>query len=364
MEDTSDEAAHARMTERFAGQWRVMRAQRRAEPPPVTAGRSNFAPAHVPYGVDLAAAWSWRLLIIAAATLGTLYLLSFFAVIVFPLIVALLITSLVAPVVSWLERIGVRRRVGALLTVVVIVGLVALLLTFVSSQIASGFSDLEKQVVDGISQIRDWLQTGPLKITDKDFQDALTSLQDRLSSSDTNVVGTLTELGATVGHVVAGFFIILFATYFFLADGALIWTWFVRLFPRVARGRADSSGAVAWFSLTQFVRATVIIAATDALGISIWAAVLQVPFVLAIGVLVFLGAFVPLIGASASGAVAVLVALVSHGWVAALLMLIGVVVIQQLEAHVLQPFLMGRFVSVHPLGVIVAIGCGVLVAGI
>jgi predicted PurR-regulated permease PerM len=138
----------------------------------------------------------------------------------------------------------------------------------------------------------------------------------------------------------------------------------VRLFPRAGRLQADSSGRVAWQSLTQFVRATVLVAGTDAIGVMIGAWILGVPFVSAIGVLVFLGAFVPMIGAFVSGTVAVLVALVAVGPVKALIMFGVVVGVQQLEAHVLQPFLMGRFVSVHPLGVIVAIALGVIVAGI
>ena len=164
--------------------------------------------------------------------------------------------------------------------------------------------------------------------------------------------------------MLAGFFIVLFSTYFFLADGERIWAWFVRLSPRASRVLVDGSGRVAWVSLTQFVRATVIVAATDAIGVMIVAAVLGVPFVMAIGVLVFLGAFIPMVGAFVAGTVAVLVALVDQGPVTALLMLGGVVLVQQIEGHVLQPFLMGRFVSVHPLGVIVAIGVGVVVAGI
>ena len=164
--------------------------------------------------------------------------------------------------------------------------------------------------------------------------------------------------------MVAGFFIVLFSTYFFLADGGRIWAWAVRLAPRAAREAVDSSGRVAWVSLTQFVRATVIVALVDSIGIMIVAAILGVPFVLAIGVLVFLGSFIPMVGATIAGTVAVLVALVDQGPITALLMLGGVILIQQIEGHILQPFLMGRWVSVHPLGVIVAIGCGVLVAGI
>ena len=164
--------------------------------------------------------------------------------------------------------------------------------------------------------------------------------------------------------MLAGFFIVLFSTYFFLADGERIWAWMVRLAPRAGRRHVDSSGRVAWISLTQFVRATVIVAATDAIGIMIVAAILGVPFVLAIGVLVFLGAFIPMVGATVAGTVAILVALVDQGPITALFMLGGVILVQQIEGHVLQPFLMGRWVSVHPLGVIIAIGCGVLVAGI
>ena len=178
------------------------------------------------------------------------------------------------------------------------------------------------------------------------------------------MLSQVSEVGTAVGHVVAGFFIVLFSTYFFLSDGDRIWAWLVRLSPRAARERVDSSGRVAWVSLTQFVRATVIVALVDALGIAIVAAILGVPFVLAIGVLVFLGAFVPMIGATIAGTVAILVALVDQGPITALLMLGGVILVQQIEGHMLQPFLMGRWVSVHPLAVIVAIGCGVLVAGI
>jgi predicted PurR-regulated permease PerM len=174
----------------------------------------------------------------------------------------------------------------------------------------------------------------------------------------------VTEVGTAVGHVVAGFFIVLFSTYFFLSDGERIWSWLVRIAPRAARERVDASGRVAWVSLTQFVRATVLVALADAIGIMVVAAVLGVPFVVAIGVLVFLGAFVPMIGATVAGTVAVLVALVDQGPWTAVLMLGGVILVQQIEGHILQPFLMGRFVSLHPLGVIVAIGCGVLVAGI
>jgi predicted PurR-regulated permease PerM len=249
---------------------------------------------------------------------------------------------------------------------VVGIGTVAMLLTFVGQQVAQGANDLADSVVAGLDQVREWLRSGPLNVSDSQLDRYIEELQAAVTDSTGSggVVTRLTEVGTAVGHVLAGFFIVLFSTYFFLADGERIWAWFVRLSPRASRVLVDGSGRVAWVSLTQFVRATVIVAATDALGVMIVATILGVPFVMAIGVLVFLGAFVPMVGAFVAGTVAVMVALVDQGPITALFMLGGVVLVQQIEGHVLQPFLMGRFVSVHPLGVIVAIGIGVVVAGI
>lgn len=358
------ERLRERITQQLAAQWEVVRESRRAEQPDIDAGPSNFQRAQVPWAVDTAAAWAWRIVIIAVALLGLLWLLKFFAVVVLPLFVALFIAALATPLIDGATRIGIPRKLAALLIVIGGLALVSLGLTFVGAQVASGFDDLSKQVVAGLEEIRGWLQHGPLKASDSQINDWLTKAQDYLSQDSSHLVKKVTEVGVVVGHVLAGLFIVLFATYFFLADGALIWAWVVRIFPRAARLRTDASGRVAWRSLTQFVRATVIVAATDAIGVMIAAAILRVPLIGAIGVLVFIGAFVPMVGALVSGSVAVLVALVAHGPFVALLMLAGVVIVQQIEAHVLQPFLMGRFVSVHPLGVIVAIACGVLVAGV
>ena len=341
-----------------------MEEARRAHEQVVLAGATNFRPAQVPYGVDLAAAWAWRLLIIGAATGVVLWLLNFFLVVVLPLVIALFLAALVAPVVAWLERVGIRRKLAALLVVLLGIAVLALLFTFVGNQVSSGAGDLSNQVGNGIDQIRSWLSDGPLHMSDAQLNSALQSAQDQLQNFGKDAAGRLGEVGTTLGHVFAGLFIVLFATYFFLADGALIWAWTVRIFPRAGRRQADSSGRVAWASLTQFVRATVMVAATDALGIMLGALLLGVPFVSAIGVLVFIGAFVPLVGAFVSGSVAVLVALVAVGPLKALIMFGVIVLVQQIEAHILQPFLMGRFVSVHPLGVILAIAMGVLVAGI
>ena len=360
----SEERITARLAAQVTQQWSEGRAARQTTQPVIDAGPSNFSKAKVPYGLDLAAAWSWRFIVISIAVLAILWTLRFFAVLVLPLIIALLIAALSAPLVAAMQRAKMPRKAASGLVVLGGLGVVALLLTFVGQQIIEDIDDLSRQVVSGLDEIQDWLKTGPLGVSDSQINDVINNAQDQITHQAQELGRNATEVGTAVGHVVAGFFIVLFATFFFLADGALIWAWVVRLFPRDARLQADSSGKVAWRSLTQFVRATVLVAAVDALGIAIWAAVLGLPLISAIGVLVFLGSFVPMIGATITGTVAVLVALVAEGPFTALLMLLGVIVVQQVEGHILQPFLMGRFVSVHPLGVIVAIAAGVLVAGV
>ena len=369
--EAGDDDSGEGLTGRIAQQWHQLsqiRSERRTPPAPepVRAGPSNFSRAHVPWGVDLTAAWAWRFLVIAAAAYLIAKVLGFLMVIVLPVVVALFIAALVEPVVSWLQRRGVPRGAAAGLMVVLVIGSVIALLTVAGNQVANGAQDLADSVSEGVEQITDWLKTGPLHASDSQINDYLDRAQEAISNfaKDGEIFSKLSEVGAAVGHVLAGFFIVMFSTYFFLADGERIWAWFVRLSPRASRVLVDGSGRVAWVSLTQFVRATVIVAATDAVGVMIVAAVLGLPFVMAIGVLVFLGAFVPMVGAFVAGTVAVMVALVDQGPITALIMLGGVVLVQQIEGHVLQPFLMGRFVSVHPLGVIIAIGIGVVVAGV
>jgi predicted PurR-regulated permease PerM len=348
-----------RFAERAAATEAEERRARLALQVPGAAGRGQIPP-----GFELAAAWAWRFVIVVVAGLMILWTLQYFLVVVLPVVLALFLAALLVPVVNWLERSGVPRKLASFIVVVAGIAVVAALLTFVGRQVSQGFGDLSDQVVDGLDKIRDWLRDGPLNASDKQINDFIDNAQSFITDQGKHLATRAGEFTTAVGHVLAGLFILLFSTYFFLADGKLIWSWIVRLFPRAARARVDSSGRVAFRSLTQFVRATVLVAMTDAIGIVVWAAVLGLPLVSAIGVLVFLGAFIPLVGATVSGAAAVLVALVAKGPVVALIMMGGVIFVQQVEAHVLQPFLMGRFVSVHPLGVILAIAIGGLLAGI
>jgi predicted PurR-regulated permease PerM len=312
--------------------------------------------------VEIAAQWSWRLLVIAAGVALLAWMMRYLSEVVVPVVVGVLLTALLMPVTNALQRLRLPRGAAAGITVLGTVALVAGLLTVVGAQVRANFDDLRDQVSEGITELRDLVQIN-LNVSDRQISDWLDRARETVMSG--GALGErAAEVGSTATHVIAGLFIALFCTFFFLYEGGRIWAWLVQLFPRVARDRVDSSGRHGWVSLTAFVRATILVAAVDATGITIGAAALGLPLVSAIGILVFVGAFVPVVGALVSGSVAVLVALVAKGPLVALLMLAVVIGVQQLESHVLQPFLLGRAVSVHPLAVILAIATGVIVAGI
>lgn len=350
----------------IVSQYNQLREERQEKLAPPVQVIAPMGSAKVPPGVELASQWAWRFLVIAAAGWVIAHALGYLEVIVVPVVIALLISALTVPLVGFFQRAHIGRGPASLLVVVLVLAVVGSMLTFAGSQVAAGASDLANQTAKGLGEIKDWLKTGPLHASDSQINTYLDKIQKTVSDwgAKGNLLGKVGKVSSALTDVFAGLFIVLFSTFFFLFEGDRIWAWIVRLSPRAARARVDSSGRVAWVSLTQFVRATVIVALVDSIGIMIVAAVLRVPLVAAIGVLVFLGAFVPLIGATVAGSVAVLVALVDKGLVTALIMLAGVVLVQQLEAHGLQPFLLGRWVSVHPLAVIVAIASGVLIAGI
>ncbi|AXG15239.1 AI-2E family transporter [Intrasporangium calvum] len=288
-------------------------------------------------------------------------LLREFSQIVVPLLIALLLAAMLVPISRRLAR-AMPVGLAAGTTVLGVILIVSALFTLIGQQFSSGLSELTAEVATGLEQIRDWLRT-TFSITDSEFDRYFENLREGVSNSG-NLGQTAADVGLTATHFIAGMFIALFALFFFLYDGPRIWAWIVRLFPRVSRPRVDSSGRIAWDQLSAFVRATIIVALVDAVGIALGATVLKVPFAFAIGVLVFLFAFIPIVGALLSGAVAVILALVSHGFGVALIMLAVVIAVQQLESHVLQPVLLGHAVSIHPLAVILAIAAGSTVAGI
>ena len=323
------------------------------------------AAASVAPAVRAAAAWSWRLLLIALAVAAGLWLVSVLKVIVVPVAVALLLTVLLGPLVGWLQRhTRMPRAAAALLTVIVTLGAVGGLLALAGASIVQGIGELWGQAAEGITRVTVWLAEGPLQLSESDIAGYLDQIQSALGDSTSSIVSGAVTATVTIGHVLAGALIALFCTFFFLLDGRTIWTWLVGLLPVAARERWHQAGRRGLVTLGAYTRTQILVAFVDAVGIGVGAAILQVPLALPLAILVFLGSFVPIVGAVVTGSVAVLVALVSQGPGVALLMLVVVLAVQQIEGHVLQPFLMGHAVSLHPVAVLLAVATGSFVAGI
>ncbi|MGK5169990.1 AI-2E family transporter [Geodermatophilus sp. CPCC 205761] len=327
------------------------------------ADRVPAVDAAVPAGLRIAASWSWRLIAVIAGVYVLLYAAAYVAVVVVPVFVALLLAALLQPGAAALVRHGWPRSLAALAMLVVGLGVVAGIITLVVERFTAGFSDLADQVNQGLTQIRDFV-VDTFPVSQRQIDEALTAAQEALvANQDTLTSGAITT-AATVGEVFAGIVLALFTLFFFLKDGRSIWLWLVGLCPADARAYIDEAARRSWRTLISYVRATVAVALVDAVGIGIGLAILQVPLVIPLAALVFLGAFIPIIGSFLAGTVAVLVALVANGPITALITLAVVVLVMQLEGHVLQPLLLGRAVRVHPLAVVLAIAAGLLIAGI
>ena len=323
------------------------------------------ADVQVPYGLRVTAAWTWRLLVLAGGGYVLLWLVSRLSALLIPLAIALLLSALLAPAVGFLRT---RMRMPAsLATAIVLVGglvVVAGTLTMVITQFIQGAPDMAEKATAGVDQIQQWLRDGPLSLSTQQLDDALAAAGTWLQTNRQALTsGAFATATAGVQALASGL-LILFVTFFFLRDGNRLWRFITRIMPRPARRPVGDAGRAAWQTLVAYVRATVLVAFIDAAGIGLALAILRVEFALPLAALVFLGAFIPIVGATLSGAVAVLVALVDEGPLTALLVLAAVILVQQVESHILQPLIMGRAVSIHPLAVIVAIAAGIVLAGI
>ncbi|SCG53792.1 Predicted PurR-regulated permease PerM [Micromonospora inositola] len=336
-----------------------------AEPPAAmhnsTSSRDD---ADVPHALRIAAAWSWRLIVIGLVTWGLLRIVGTIRIVIIPLAVALLLSALLAPAVGWLLRARFPRSLAT--GVVLVGGLAAVIgtLTLVVNEFIQGVPDLTDKSSQGVRQIQDWLKTGPLHLSDSQLNRYIDEAQRWVNGNTNTFTSSALSATATLAEVLTGTILVLFATFFFLRDGNKIWRFLVRLLPVAARWKVDDAGRASWSTLGAYVRATVLVAFIDAVGIGIFLVIFDIPFAFPLAALVFLGAFIPIVGAALSGGVAVLVALVDSGPIKALIILGVVIGVQQLEGHVLQPLIMGRAVAIHPLAVIIGIAAGVVLAGI
>lgn len=318
----------------------------------------------VPASVRGAAAWSWRLLIIAAGVAGLLWLLAQLKTIVVPVAIALLVTILLRPMRIALERWGVPRGLATALSIIGLIAFVSGLIVIAGQSIVNGFQDLWDQAVAGFDEFLSWLSDGPLGLDTATLSDLGAQAQDMVAQQSSTLITGALGAATTVGHVLVGIIISLFCIIFFLQDGRNIWTWVVNLLPIAAREKVHQAGRRGMVTLSSYVRTQILVALVDALGIGIGAAFFVPALAIPIGILVFVGSFVPILGAIVTGAIACAVVLVAEGWIAALIMLGIVLLVQQAESHILQPFLMGHAVSLHPVAVVLVVAAGSLAAGL
>ncbi|WP_433567976.1 AI-2E family transporter [Nocardia sp. CA-151230] len=310
------------------------------------------------------AEWCWRLLIILAAVVAVAYLARRLSTVTIPISIALLGAALMAPLVNWMQRFGVPRAIGVFVALVGALGLLAGIMTFVVEQFVSGVPQLTDEFKTSVHQVQDWLINGPLHLSNDQIRNAGDTIVKTVESNKDALTNGALTTATVIGEFFTGTFLTLFILIFFLYGGDQIWEFVTRIVPTRHRAKVRQAGRLGFGTLTGFVRATVMVAAVDAIGIGAGLAILNVPLALPLASLVFIGAFIPIVGSFIAGSVAVFIALMTKGIVTALIVLGITVAVMQLEGHVLQPLLMGRAVRIHPLAVVLAIAAGVVLAGL
>lgn len=318
----------------------------------------------IPRPVRVAAAWSWRLLLISLAITAVVWLVVQLRIIVVPVLIALLIAALLVPYKNFLQRHRWPKWLAVLTAFLSLLIVVAGLVTLWVTQVMRGTKDIAHQTQQAWDEWSRILADSPLHITDQQLDAWFAQLQSMLTTDSSQWIHGALTVGTTLGHVLAGLLLALFSTLFFLIDGRGIWIWILGLFPQKARVPLDGAGRAGWKTLTNFVRVQILVAFMDGLGIGIGAALLGVPMAVPIGIMVFLGSFIPIVGAIVTGIIAVFIALVYNGPVVALILLGVVLLVHQVEGHVFQPLIMGTAVKVHPLAVVLAVATGSFLAGI
>ncbi|MEU1885377.1 AI-2E family transporter [Micromonospora rifamycinica] len=331
--------------------------------PEVTAAGARPSPrqawASLPWLVRTAVVWSACLVVVVVG----LYLLGRVAVLLAPLAIAvavtLFLTALLDPVLLGLRRLRVPAAPAALLTVLLLLGVLVGVGVLVWNLTAAQFGELSQQLDEGLQRSRDFV-TGTLPVSDAQLDKLVGQVRDGLGGGTPDPVG-----GArTAAEVFGSALLALVLLFFLLKDGRSMWHWVLRRLTGPNRTVTAEAGRAGWRTLGSYSRGTMIIAAIDAIGIGLALVLLGVPLALPLALITFLGGFVPIIGATVAGAVAVLVALAANGPTTALLVLAAVIAVQQIEGNLLEPLIMKRQVQLHPAVILVVVTAGTLIAGV
>ena len=318
----------------------------------------------IPAGLERATQWSWRLLLIAGAIAVGLFLVVQLSFLIIPLFVAVLLAALAAPVSMGLRKLRFPRWLATVTTLIVFLAVVSGLFYLVINEVVRGWESLQARTILAYDDFVLYLLDSPLRVTESQLNEWFTALATEFNINSSWILSGALSVTSSVGSWLVGAGIAIFALIFFIHDGARIWEYVVSWFPKLARPAILGASRSGWSTLIEFVKVQILVAFVDALGIGLGAFFLGLPLVVPIAVAVFLGAFIPIVGGTVAAALAILVALVYEGPLTALIMLIIVLAVQQLEGQILQPLIMGPALRIHPLAVVLSIAAGGYLAGI
>jgi predicted PurR-regulated permease PerM len=311
-----------------------------------------------------AAAASWRFVAIIAAAGAVVYALAHLRVVVLPIIVALLVSTLLLPVVRWLKGHGAPDALAAAGSMLAAFLLLVAVGTAVAPSIGNQFGELRPRAEDGLREATKVLADPPFNLSEREIRQNVDKGIARLRQNGGPLARGVQSGAVILGEIITGLLITVLLTFFLLKDGERMWAYFLSLTGRRSRRDADEIGTRVYAALAGYVRGIALVGLVDAILIGLALLVIGVPLVVPIMVITFFAAFIPLIGAFVAGLVAVLIALVSGGVIDAALVLGAIVLVQQIEGHVLYPLLMGRTVHLHPAAIVVALAAGGILGGI
>ncbi len=304
----------------------------------------------------------WRVLVICLGIYVLLRILGKVELVVIAVFIGLVITAIIHPVVGLYNRFmphGVAVALG-LITLLAIVGGV---FYFITSSVAGEWGTLSQQFSSGIVQIENWLESS-FNVHATDFAQWYENARQWVLDNRGTLVKNAAGSAGTLLDVFGGLALAIFTAVCFTGGGGGIWDWMLRMVPRRGRSRVDGAGHVAWTSFAGYTRGIIMVAAANAIFVTILLLVLRVPLAVPLALLVFFGSFIPLIGAPVAMVVSVVVALAARGPIIAVVVLLGIFLLGQLEGHVLQPLVMSKAVHIHPLAVALSVACGALLAGL
>jgi predicted PurR-regulated permease PerM len=334
-------------------------------PDVVHGGRAADDDSAPPPWLRTAAGWSWRLIVLVAGVALVFWAVTQVLIVFVAVFLALVFTAVLNPVTDLYDRVMPRplATAAAILSGVLVIGG---LLTYVVVSVAGQWERLAGEFNTGIDQIVGLIENNSLPVDvevdtrDQWIDDAASWLQENAQT----LVSRAAESAGSIVEGVAVLVLALFCTVFFLASGASMWRWFVSQVPVRTRDQWHAAAGVGWYTFSGYTRGIVLVAITNGILAGIFLSILGVPLAAPLAVLVFIGTFIPLIGAPLAMIIAAVVALAADGLLTALIVTLGIAGIGQLEGHVLQPLIMGKQVSLHPVVVALGVTGGTVVGGI